>query len=240
MPVHASVQSAWPHDASHTSDKSIGAVLELLRDEFPDVTISKLRFLEERGLVTPQRTQSGYRSFSDADVERLRYILTAQRDTYLPLKVIKERLAELDSGHSVEPTVRRGQPTPDVVGDPRRIRLTVEELAATTDVEPAYVVALRDAGLLMESADGVFDGTCLAVIKTVVALGEVGLEPRHLRSLVTSADRQAAMVEQLVSPTLRHRAPGARAQAESMAREVGQLLVDLQSALTRSRISRIR
>lgn len=236
---------------------SIGAVLNLLRDEFPEVTISKIRFLEAEGLVEPQRTPSGYRKFTSADVERLAQVLRMQRDHYLPLKVIREHLDALDRGESVPlpaPADRRSGGAAGVVGAPggpgeaaRRdplgagndtpdpaIRLGRAELLAATGADEGMLDRWESFGLVEAGPDGAYDADTLVVAKLVAELGQYGLEPRHLRAVKAAADREVALVEQVVAPLRRHRNPQTRAHAESTARDLAALSVRLHAALVRS------
>ncbi|MEU5269933.1 transcriptional regulator FtsR [Streptomyces hygroscopicus] len=222
---------------------SIGAVLNLLRDEFPEVTISKIRFLESEGLVEPRRTPSGYRKFSRQDVERLGHILRMQRDHYLPLKVIREHLDALERGEPLQlPAVPQGAPrsglpdggtgaTPD---GPTAARVGRAELLATAQVSEAELAEWESYGLLAATADGGYDIEAVTVARLIAELGRFGLEPRHLRIMKASAEREAGMVEQVVAPLRLHRNPQTRAHAEASARELATLSVRLHEALVRS------
>ncbi|WP_283136850.1 MerR family transcriptional regulator [Rhizohabitans arisaemae] len=212
---------------------SIGEVLAQLRAEFPDVTISKIRFLEGEGLIEPQRSPSGYRKFTHHDVDRLRFILTAQRDRYLPLRVIKD---QLDAAGS-EPA----QPRPRVVGvaaepvvEPR---LSRAEFLDAAGVDDDFLSELEDYGLI-EPFGRRYDADALVIARTVAALRVFGLHTRHLRTVKAAADREAGLVEQAVGPLLRRRAPGARAQAEETTREISGLVLELHTALLRTELSR--
>ncbi|MFI9723495.1 MerR family transcriptional regulator [Streptomyces sp. NPDC052396] len=229
---------------------SIGTVLNLLREEFPEVTISKIRFLEAEGLVEPQRTPSGYRKFSTADVERLGQVLRMQRDHYLPLKVIREHLDALARGERVQ-LPAPGQPR-DVLDlpeggaagttepePPAAARTDREELLATTGVTEGELAEWESYGLVTAHSDGGFDADSVAVARLVADLGRFGLEPRHLRSMKAAAEREAALIEQVVAPLRRHRNPQTRAHAEATARELAALSVRLHAALVQSAL-RIR
>lgn len=225
---------------------SIGQVLASLRESFPDVTISKIRFLETEGLVLPERTQSGYRKFSHADVDRLRYVLAAQRDHYLPLRVIKNNLAALDRGvppPSGGPTrtatrtfsVVEGaamQPSP-VDAEPSR-QLSRSDLAAEAGVSAATIATLEQFGLLAPPAGGYFDETALAITRAAAALSAFGVEPRHLRAFRTAADREIGLLEQVLSPLLGQHSEDARVRAEEKAREFSALSVSLHAALVKA------
>lgn len=227
---------------------SIGTVLNLLRDEFPEVTISKIRFLEAEGLVEPQRTPSGYRKFSAEDVERLGFVLRMQRDHYLPLKVIREQLDALARGERVQlpapgqPRDAPGAPV-DPIGlealeagskPPVATRVGRAELLAVTGVTEPELAEWESYGLIGAHPDGGFDVDSVAVAKLVADLGRFGLEPRHLRAMKAAADREAGLIEQVVAPLRRHRNPQTRAHAEATARELAALSVRLHAALVRS------
>ncbi|MEU0930452.1 transcriptional regulator FtsR [Streptomyces malaysiensis] len=222
---------------------SIGTVLNLLRDEFPEVTISKIRFLESEGLVEPRRTPSGYRKFSQRDVERLGHILRMQRDHYLPLKVIREHLDALERGEPLQlPAASQGARQPGSLGGgaqtapdgPTAARVGRAELLATAEVSEVELAEWESYGLLAPSADGGYDIEAVTVARLIAELGRFGLEPRHLRIMKASAEREAGMVEQVVAPLRLHRNPQTRAHAEASARELATLSVQLHAALVRS------
>jgi DNA-binding transcriptional MerR regulator len=226
---------------------SIGEVLGQLRGEFPDVTISKIRFLEAEGLVEPQRTSSGYRKFSRDDVGRLRYVLAAQRDNYLPLRVIKGNLEAIDRGlqpatsSQVGPQVPRavvdvdGLPGPDdFMPDASELRLSRQELIDAAGIEPEQFSQIEGFGLVSAGPGGHYDGDALVIVKTVAEMSRFGLEPRHLRSFRTTAEREIGLVEQVVSPLVRQRNPEARGRADEVARELASLSVRLHATLVRS------
>jgi DNA-binding transcriptional MerR regulator len=228
---------------------SIGEVLAALRPSFPDVTISKIRFLESEGLVEPDRTPSGYRKFTSADVERLRYVLQAQKEQYLPLRVIKEHLEAMDRGLEPpegggRPQVPRavavgvgddGFPGPEsFVRDPGAVRLSRSELLEAAMVDDALLTALESYGLVSRRPGSThYDADALAVVRTVGELTRFGLEPRHLRSVKAAADREVGLVEQVVTPLLRQRSPEARARAEEAAHEMAALSVRLHATLVK-------
>jgi DNA-binding transcriptional MerR regulator len=231
---------------------SIGEVLGELRTEFPDVTISKIRFLESEGLVDPARTPSGYRKFSHADVARLRYVLAAQRDHYLPLRVIREHLDAIDRGleppavPGEKPRVPRsaddGLPGPRaLVTESTELRLSRDELVASAGIAEELLEQVEQFGLL-EPVRGsaaeapLYDADALTVATAVAELAAYGLEPRHLRAFRTAAERESDLVAQVVGPLLRQRSPQARARAEEVARELGSLSLRLHTALVRARL----
>ncbi|MHA7133010.1 transcriptional regulator FtsR [Oerskovia turbata] len=224
----------WPQGISRRATMRISDVLRALRPEFPSVSHSKLRFLEEQGLIDPERTASGYRQYSPADVERLRYVLLEQRDRYLPLKVIKENLAALDTGESVEnPALRLAASDGEIETSPVRQRYTVDSLASTAGVAPSLVEGLISAGVLRQAPGGQLDAWSLEVVQLAAALGEYGIEPRHLRLLRTSADRHVGLVEQVVAPWRSQQSSSARAHAGVLAGEVGELFAKLHTVWVR-------
>jgi len=220
---------------------TIGEVLAVLRDDFPDVTISKIRYLESEDLVHPQRTPSGYRKFSRADVSRLRYVLAAQRDQYLPLRVIKEHLEALDRGEPL-PTVAGGPgsvpPPPAVDGDADGgvPPLTPEQFARAAGLEPEQLADCVQFGLLATDADGRHPATDLPVARAAAGLARHGIEPRHLRVYRSGVEREAGLVEQLVAPVLRARSEEARARATEKLRELATLSAQLHTALLEARL----
>jgi DNA-binding transcriptional MerR regulator len=231
---------------------SIGEVMARLRPEFDDVSISKIRFLESEGLVEPSRTTSGYRKFTDADVARLRYVLAAQRDHYLPLKVIKEHLAAMDRGLR-PPVVASASPAPPVgvtepPGLPRAedftrphtdLKLTSTELVTAAGISTETLGQLESYGLLIQQ-DGHYDGEALLIAKTAAELGAYGVEARHLRPFRTAADREIGLIEQVVSPVARQRGTEAAQRADDTVRELAALSVRLHAALVRSGLRRQR
>jgi DNA-binding transcriptional MerR regulator len=236
---------------NHPQTMSIGAVLALLRPEFPDVSISKIRFLEDQGLVEPDRTPAGYRKFGHQDVDRLRYVLGVQRDHYLPLRVIRDHLDALDRG--LEPPVGRGGPgTPRLVEsaehrdqrDRHQLqvgtgqRLTRAQLLAAAEVDDGVLRDLESHGLVSSRRGGVYDSDAVLVTRTAVELAAFGIEPRHLRAFRSAADREAGLVEQVVSPLRRQRGPEAAAHAEEITREVSQLCVRLHATLVKAALER--
>ncbi|MEN5073968.1 MerR family transcriptional regulator [Isoptericola cucumis] len=223
---------AWPRGISRQATMRISDVLSLLGPEFPSVSHSKLRFLEDQGLIEPVRTPSGYRQYSAADVERLRFVLTEQRDSYLPLKVIKERLAEMDAGEPAPgPAPRLAEATS--ADSPARRRWTAESVADATGTSTGFVQQLVSAGVLREGAGGQLDAGAPDVVRIASRLAEHGIEPRHLRSLRTSADRHVGLVDQLVAPYRSQQTPSARAQGAELAAEIGELLARLHTAWVR-------
>jgi DNA-binding transcriptional MerR regulator len=175
---------------------SIGDVLSRLRPEFPDVTISKLRFLEAEGLVEPLRAPSGYRKYTEAHLERLRFVLTAQRDRYLPLRVIREQIDAMEQGERVVGVFR---------GDVGEARLSRAQLAERSGLDEEGLADLERFGLLVPAPNGDFGGEALMVARVAAQLRAYGIEARHLRPYRTTADREVGLLAQLV-PTIARRA----------------------------------
>ncbi|MFJ4923191.1 MerR family transcriptional regulator [Streptomyces sp. NPDC088725] len=218
---------------------SIGAVLHRLRDEFPEVTISKIRFLEAEGLVEPRRTPSGYRKFSPDDVERLAQVLRIQRDHYLPLKVIREHLDAVGRGEQVPlPSPQRelldGTWEAPPAEPQTAVRIGRAELLAAAEVGESTLDEWEAYGLITPMPEGGYDAESVTVAKLVADLGKFGLEPRHLRVMKAAAEREAGLVEQVVAPLRRHRNPQTRAHAEATTKELASLSVRLHAALVRT------
>ena len=227
----------------------IGDVLATLRPDFPDVTISKIRFLESEGLVMPQRTASGYRKFSHADVERLRYVLACQRDQYLPQKVIRDNLEAIDRGLEPSsgldgPTVPRalvstdGLPSSESFRPPTTdVRLSRGELLEASGLTDALLTQVEGFGLVTKRGNH-YDGEALAVATTAAEMAGFGIEPRHLRTFKVAADREVGLVEQVVTPLLHGRDPESQQRAEDAIRELAALSVRLHSALVKAGLAR--
>ncbi len=177
--------TTWPHQLSHQPTLRVGDVLAALRVEFPSLSTSKLRFLDAQGLVAPDRAPSGYRQYSNADVERVRFVLRQQRDAYAPLGVIKERLAALDSGAAHEPLSLAA------TGNDSGALVSIEEAARLTDTQPEVVLTLVDEGVVRPASPGVFDRTSLALIAASARYLHAGADVRELRSLARAAQREA-------------------------------------------------
>jgi DNA-binding transcriptional MerR regulator len=202
----------------------IGEVLAQLRGEFPDVSVSKIRFLESEGLIQPARSPSGYRRFGPVDVERLRYILTAQRDQYLPLRVIKDRLdaaAERPGPWGVASETTRS---------PGRTLLSRRELLDAVGIDDTYLAELEDYGLVRRSGRQ-YGPDALNAARMIVALGRYGVQARHLRVVRASAERETSLIEQVVAPMLQQRSAGSRDRAGQTAREIAALSLQLHAAL---------
>lgn len=219
---------------------SIGEVLARLRPDYPDVTISKIRFLESERLIEPQRSPSGYRKFTHGDVERLRFILSAQRDHYLPLRVIREHLEAAGQGPRLTHDGPSG-PRPLVAADALPIsensegntrHLTRRELLEATGISDGGLRELEEYGLVAREGRH-YGPEAVTVVNTVAELGKFGLEARHLRTVKAAADREVGLIEQVVAPVARQRDPGARSRADDVAREIAALSLRLHVTLVK-------
>ena len=233
---------------------SIGEVLSLLKEEFPDITISKIRFLESQGLLDPERTASGYRKFYETDVERLRWILRQQREHFLPLKVIKGRLVGEEA--EPEPDLRQEGPgiRPQTAGDrpaaataaaakrssltagPSGVNLTLEELSAASGLAPEKLHELERYGFIAGrpvAGTVYYDEESMVVANLAGAFLGFGIEARHLRPYKNAADREAALFEQIVTPLIKQRNPQARRQAVETLGELTSMGERLRAALVR-------
>jgi DNA-binding transcriptional MerR regulator len=214
---------------------SIGEVLAHLRTEFPDTTISKLRFLEAEGLVEPQRTASGYRKYSWQDVSRLRFVLTAQRDQYLPLRVIREQLADFEEPPQARPVlVAVGTEAAAETRDGRDSRVSRDDLLVRTGVPDRLLTEIEQAGLVESRPPGWYDADAVVIVEAIVGLARHGLELRHLRAFRASADREVGLFTQLLAPLVRQHDPAARARAAETARDLQALSQRLHAALVRA------
>jgi len=245
-------------DSPALAGMSIGTVLDLLRPDFPDVTISKVRFLEAEGLVTPRRAASGYRRFTAYDCARLRFILTAQRDHYLPLKVIRAQLDAQPDGElppigspygvpRLVPVAANGEvgvaaEAGSGVGSaaaavaPTRVRLSREDLLERSGVDDELLTALLRAGVITTGAGGFFDEHAVVILQCARALSEYGVEPRHLRAFRSAADRQSDLIAQIAGPVVKAGKAGARDRADDLAREVAALAITLHTSLVKSAV----
>lgn len=214
---------------------SIGQVLARLSPEFPDLSPSKLRFLEERNLVTPSRTESGYRKFSPADLDRLRLVLSMQRDYYLPLKVIRSYLDDLDAGR--EPVLPGGATVtaPSMLSGDRR--LTRAELIKESGANAMLLNDAITASLIV--AGDHYGEDALAVLRALVELQRSGIEPRHLRGFRAAAERELGLIESALVPVTRRKDASSRAKALELAREIAGQLEVVRSSLIRSALGKL-
>ncbi|MFC7406654.1 MerR family transcriptional regulator [Georgenia alba] len=233
--------TSWPQEVSHTPSMSIGTVLALLKPEFPAVTLSKLRFLEEQRLVAPRRTGSGYRMYSRADAERIRYALTQQRDSYLPLRVIREQLADLDAGREVVPPSHARVVSRDgeLVSPAAGARVSAQEICELTGCSEEELDEMARAGLIIADTRGRFPGRSVQVVQAALALSRHGISARHLRRVRTSAERDADTIDQVVAPTRAQRNGAARERGAAQASELAELYARLHAELLRSAVDEL-
>jgi DNA-binding transcriptional MerR regulator len=235
---------------------SIGEVLESLQGDFPDITISKIRFLEAEGLISPKRTASGYRMFYEADMSRLRYVLSLQRDHFMPLKVIRDRLHDADATGGVgasktSKTSKAGKgaaktklPQPPAVplagdgdgpmAEASGMQLGRKELLKTSGLTEAELQSLEDFGLLTPSEAGNYDEAAVVAARAAKKFFEFGVEARHLKMYRQFADREVAFFEQIVSPVTRRKDPGAQDEATRSVRELAGLARQMRDATLRA------
>lgn len=243
----SSAPSSSAGAASSRGRMNIGEVLDQLRSDFPGITIPKIRFLEDKGLIKPERTPSGYRKFSAADVDRLRYVLRMQRDHYLPLKVIGEHLDAIDRGlepppiEPVVPTVPKvalaadGMPSAESFRRHDQLRLSRRELVKIAEISEELLDQLEQFGLISpRRGTGHYDTDALVIATTARELADFGLEPRHLRAFKTAADREVGLVEQVVAPHKRGHDPAAAGRAEEAVSEIAALSVRLHATLVKA------
>jgi DNA-binding transcriptional MerR regulator len=231
--------------------QSIGEVLVAVKTEFPDITISKIRFLESEGLITPERTPSGYRKFYVHDVDRLKSILRMQRDEYLPLKVIKDRLAKQDAGDVDDGEIpldgnerddddalpAAGAKADDLAEAPTGLQMSPEEMSAATGVDRDRIKELESFGIVCShgpEGGRYYDGDDYIVLSIVKDFFRYGIEPRHLTMYKHFAERESSFFEALVAPTLRQRNPDARRAAAQTLADLAITSKKLKQALLRS------
>lgn len=220
--------------------RSIGEAINLLREEFPDVSVSKLRFLEGQGLIKPERSSTGYRVFTDDDLSRVRYILRQQRDHYLPLKVIKSKLTAWERGEDPPPDPLPDGPPPETYFASSGVSLKPAELARAAGLTRAQLDELVNHGLLtpMDLGKGevVYRDEDLVVARAARRLLGHGLEPRHLRAFRLGVDREVDLLRGLTEPMLRHRNPANRRAAAEILADCAQASRDLQITMMRNRL----
>jgi DNA-binding transcriptional MerR regulator len=205
---------------------TIGNVCRALRDEFPDISISKIRYLEDQGLLTPRRTQGGYRLFSEADVQRLETILRLQRDEFLPLRVIREELA---APGGVKTGKKRGAGLSAAEDE-----LDLAQLCERAGVAPSLARELEDFGLLAphnDTGEKLYGAGDIEIAATCAKLARFGVSARHLRTFRTGADREAALLEQVVAPALRSRSPDRRQAGLDELQALAELAQELSQQL---------
>ena len=243
--------ASLPESGATRGRMNIGQVLDELRPDFPTVTIPKIRFLEDKGLIKPERTPAGYRKFSTEDVQRLRYVLRMQRDHYLPLKVIGEHLDAIDRGlepppiEPVVPTVPKmtlaadGLPGAASFGRRDSVRISRKELVKIAEITEELLDQLEQFGLISpRQGTGHYDTDALVIAQTARELADFGLEPRHLRAFKAAADREVGLVEQVVAPLRGGRDAAAQARAEDAVSEIAALSVRMHATLVKAGLRR--
>ena len=232
---------ATPAPRTGVKTMSIGVVIKRLREEFPDVTVSKIRFLESEGLISPERTHSGYRRFTDADVDRLRYILVTQRDNYLPLKVIREQLEAMDNGAVA--ALIPGQPaeqifTTDSLAAQAPARFSDDMLAEQAKCDPALVESCIKAGLIHPDPSGLFSANDVRALSAVHGLIQFGLDERHIKTLRQAAVRQADLIASVTQPVAKSGKASAAQEADEMAQNMMSQILALNTSLVKNELRR--
>jgi DNA-binding transcriptional MerR regulator len=212
---------------------SIGQVLAKLSPDFSDLTPSKLRFLEEQGLVTPARTPSGYRKFSSEDLDRLRLVLSMQRDHYLPLKVIRQHLEEIDSGATPALPNATSLAADSLLGS--RARYSREDLAKISGASLNLLQDAVSAGMI-EPAESYGEET-IVVLSAIAELQRSGIEPRHMRTMKASAEREYSLIERALVPVTHRQDAASKARAQERAHEIARHIETVRSQLLRRVIS---
>ena len=234
-----------PETRLRPATRSIGQVMAILRTEFPEISISKIRFLEAEGLITPQRAASGYRRYTESDVERLRYVLAVQREHYLPLRVIREHLYQLDRGqslHGLSQGVPLGagsssggqSPSPSAVAGKQPVRLSRQELLEASGLTDSALTELERTNIVVTRRGTAHYGRdALTLAIAARRLAEYGIDGRHLRAFKLSAEREVGLVEQAIAPYVRR--AGANRDVPG---DVTQLVISFHAALVRTAMER--
>ena len=231
----------WPRGVDRSPVLSIGQLGSELKSEYPAITLSKVRFLEEQGLVSPARTGAGYRKYSRADIERLRFILAAQRDSFTPLKIIGDQLRALDAGHEVRPA-----PRARVVASQGRVVLpsnarsiSARDLADLTGVGVDALERFVKLGLIAPDLGGYFPSRAVQIVSLLVSLEDSGFDVRLLRSVRTGAERSADIIAQTVASQSSRLRSGDAERAIARTGEAGELLADLHREFLRVSLSQL-
>lgn len=225
-------------------NRSIGELITSLRDEFPELSVSKVRFLESQGLIDPVRSSSGYRMFTDDDVRRIQYILREQRDHFLPLKVIKAKLNSWERDERAPVLPASGSiPLPEVYFAGVEDTMSLEDFARTSGLTRREIEDLVAEGVFEPERDArdrmLFAHSDLEVATAAFRLLRQGLETRHLRTMRLAADRETDLIRQLATPLLRHRNPDARHRAATILADCSQAAVQLQEGIVRRRLKEL-
>jgi DNA-binding transcriptional MerR regulator len=235
-------EGAAPAHLPGRKSRSIGEAINALRGEFPDLTVSKVRFLEAQGLIDPGRSPSGYRMFTDDDIDRLRYVLSEQRDHFLPLKVIKSKLTSWDRGEDTE-VPRESGPAPEAYFGGAGVSMAADELSRASGLSRDQIDELVAQQVLnpVELGDGrhIYRDEDLAIARSAHRLFARGFEGRHIRSLRLAADREVDLLAQLVTPLLHHRNPKNRRRAAEVLADGASAGAKLQENLVRARLRKL-
>ncbi len=231
----------WPRGVSREAVLSIGQVVDAVKGKFPAITVSKIRFLEDQGLVTPARSGSGYRKYSQADIERIRFILTQQRDSYAPLRVIGDQLRALDAGHDVDvtPTARVVTSEGQVVLPANRPSISTRELADLSGTDVETLERYAALGLITPDLAGYFPARTVHVVTLLVGLETDGVDARILRSVRTAAERSADLIDQAVSSQRSRQRAGDLERAATRSMELGEVVADLHREMLRVSLARL-
>lgn len=218
-----------------TDALSIGEVINLLKDDFPDVSVSKVRFLESQGLLAPGRSDGGYRQFDGHDVDRLRFILRQQRDHFLPLKVIKSKLTLWERGEDPESGIESDQVTPlEMAANVER-----DDLQRRSGLSEAQIDELIAHSLLVPDQSGMFPASSVVVATDARRLFALGLEARHLRAVVHAVEREADVLSQLTAPLRRMKNAEAQSQARNVLSGAGDAMMAIHKALLTEELRRL-
>ena len=211
---------------------NIGEVLGILKPEFPDLTPSKLRFLEDQGLVTPQRTEAGYRKFSEPQIERLKVALELQRDQYLPLKVIRQYFEDLDGGKN--PVLPVNAPTANKLR--KNLKFSTMKLVEESGISEQALKEAQEVGLIGQEPHSSHQ---LEIAVSIAGLAQFGISPRHLKGIKASADREIGIISGVIEPVVRKRTPESAAKASYYAREIENRFSTIRSQLLDGEISKL-
>ncbi|AZA13506.1 MerR family transcriptional regulator [Corynebacterium choanae] len=238
--VNSADQGAHKTLGNNQKTMSIGEVHQQLQAEFSDVTLSRIRYYEQEGLVSPRRTASGYRRYTESDVERIRYVLTQQRDNFLPLKVIKEHLDALDDGTVVAMMATKSTKPLDMRQPlaTTQQRYTVKTLSEAAGVPVQAVKRLTEAGILQPGREGLYDADDVTIAKAAFALNGFGLGIRQLDQLKKQADRQSALIAQVAVRSTEHFTAERSLHQEEVSLQVASLMQNLHGVLVRKGIHR--
>lgn len=221
---------------------TIGEVVQKLQPAYPDLSISKVRFLEEEGLISPERTAGGYRKFASSDVSRIEMILRLQRDHFFPLAIIREKLADVDRG-KIPAELQRGpavvtEPLPMATGEDGPLR--VEDAPQALGIPVSFIDELAEFGLVVIESDehgNIIDRADVPLVHATWDLRRFGVEPRHLRMYQTFAEREAVLFAQILMPAFKHKTAESRQKLTETLSELGTLTDDLKGRLLRRALS---